>query len=74
MLNACILVKTTPVQTDEVLEAIRKVDGVRKAFIAYGRFDLIAFAKSENYDGIVKLTAAINSLEAVRSTETLVEA
>jgi DNA-binding Lrp family transcriptional regulator len=73
-MNACILVKTTPTQTDEVLSAVRKIGGVRKAFVAYGRYDLVAFADTKDYDGISKLTAQVNSITGVRSTETLVEA
>jgi len=73
-LNACILVKTTPTQTDEVLESIRKVAGVRRAFIAYGRYDLVAFVATSDYSGISQLTSRVNSIAGVRSTETLVEA
>ena len=73
-MNACILVKTTPTQTDNVLESVRKIKGVRKAFVAYGRYDLVAFADSPDYSGISKLTADVNSINGVRSTETLVEA
>ena len=73
-LNASILIKTMPTKTDDVLNATRKLKGVRKAFIAYGRYDLVAFAKVEDYAEVRKLTGAINSLEGVRSTETLVEA
>jgi DNA-binding Lrp family transcriptional regulator len=73
-LNACILIKTTPIQTDSVLEAASKLPGVRKAFVSYGRYDLVAFVRSNDYPGITKLTAKINALECVRSTETLVEA
>ncbi len=74
MLNACILIKTTPLQTDSVLQETRRLRGVRKAFVAYGRFDLIAFAETGDYPGIRKLTGAINALDGVRSTETLIEA
>ena len=74
VLNACILVKTTPTKSDEVLEESRKLPGVHKAFVAYGRFDLVVFAKSADYSAIRKLTSSINALEGVRSTETLVEA
>lgn len=73
-MNACILVKTTPVQTGEVLEAVTKIGGIRRAFVAYGRYDLIAFAQSPDYSGIAKLTSQVNSINGVRSTETLVEA
>jgi DNA-binding Lrp family transcriptional regulator len=74
LLNACILIKTTPLQTDSVLQETRSLKGVRKAFVAYGRFDMIAFAETDDYLGLRKLTGAINTLEGVRSTETLVEA
>ncbi len=65
-MDACILVKTTPVQTEEVLEAVRKIEGVRKAFIVYGRYDLISFVSSKDYAGIVKLTSQVNSISGVR--------
>jgi uncharacterized protein with GYD domain len=73
-MNACILVKTVPNQTDEVLQAVLKIRGIRKAFIAYGRYDLVAFANSPEYSGVSKLTTEVNALSGVRSTETLVEA
>ena len=73
-LNACILIKTTPVQTQEVLTKSKRLKGVRKVFIAYGRFDLVAFIEGTDYPEIRKLTGTLNSIEGVRSTETLVEA
>ena len=36
-LNACILIKTTPLHTGEVLQKTRGMKEVRKAFVAYGR-------------------------------------
>ena len=73
-LNACILIKTTPVHTDDVLQKTRAMTEVRKAFVAYGRYDLVVFASSPDYSAVRRLTSAINSLDGVRSTETLVEA
>lgn len=73
-LNACILLKTVPLQTDAVLRKVRSLKGVRKAFVAYGRYDMIAFAEATTYPEIRKLTGEINSMQGVRSTETLVEA
>ncbi len=73
-LNACILIKTTPLQTEDVLSKAQKLKGMRKAFIAYGRFDLVAFVEGTNYPAIRELTADLNSIKGVRSTETLVEA
>ena len=73
-LNACILIKTTPTQADDVLQKIRAMKSVRKVFVAYGRYDLVAFAGASDYSEIRKLTGDINALLGVRSTETLVEA
>jgi DNA-binding Lrp family transcriptional regulator len=73
-MNACILVKTLPTQTDEVLEQVRRIPGVRKAFVAYGRYDMVVFASKSNYSEIAELTTRVNSSPGVRSTETLVEA
>lgn len=73
-LNACILIKTTPLQTELVLQKTKSLKGVRKAFLAYGRYDLVAFVRVDEYGEIRKLTGEINSVQGVRSTETLVEA
>jgi uncharacterized protein with GYD domain len=73
-LNVCILIKTTPPQTDEVLLKAKKIKGVRKVFVAYGRYDLVAFAEAGTYPEVRKLSGELNSFAGVRSTETLVEA
>jgi DNA-binding Lrp family transcriptional regulator len=73
-LSACILIKTVPLQTDAVLERTKSLKGVRKAFPAYGRYDVVAFVESSGYPEVRKLTGGINSLRGVRSTETLVQA
>jgi len=74
LLNACILIKTTPLQTESVLQRAARLKSVRKTFVVYGRFDMVAFAETEDYAEIRRLTGTINGIEGVRSTETLVEA
>jgi DNA-binding Lrp family transcriptional regulator len=73
-LKACILIKTTPLQTESVLQKTKALKGVKKAFLAYGRYDLVAFVQVNEYPEIRVLTGEINSAQGVRSTETLVEA
>ena len=73
-LNACILLKLVPLQTDPVLRKVKSLKGVTKVFIAYGRYDMVAFVQAGAYPEIRKLTSEINSMAGVRSTETLVEA
>jgi DNA-binding Lrp family transcriptional regulator len=66
--------KTVPLQTEAVLRKVKSLKGVKKAFVAYGRYDMIAFAQATEYPEIRRLTGEINSMQGVRSTETLVEA
>ncbi len=72
-LNTCVLIKTTPLDADDVLEKTRKIRGVRKAFLGYGRYDIIAFGEAPDYPEIRKISELINEINGVRSTETLVE-
>jgi DNA-binding Lrp family transcriptional regulator len=73
-LNACLLIKTKPNMTHEVLADMRRVKGVRKAYVVYGRFDAVAFVEGPDYPALRELTAKINTIDGVRSTETLAEA
>ena len=73
MAKACILIKTTPNASDRVLEKLRKVKAVKKAYIAFGRWDLVALIDA-SMDEIAKISATINSMEDVRTSETLPEA
>jgi DNA-binding Lrp family transcriptional regulator len=72
-INACILIKTTPLEATDVLQKSRKVKGVRKAFLGYGRYDIIAFGEAPDYPELRKISELINEIGGVRSTETLVE-
>ena len=74
MLNAVILLKVIPTKSDLILDKVLKMDCVRKAYDAYGRFDIPIFVEVKDYQMMVEVTNAINGLEGVRSTETLLEA
>jgi uncharacterized protein with GYD domain len=74
MLNACILLKVVPTRSDLILDQVLKMDSVRKAYNSYGRFDITIFVEVKDYQMMVEVTNKINSLEGVRSTETLLEA
>ena len=74
LLNASILTKTMPTRTEKILKTVKEIKEVRKAFIAYGRFDVIVFIEASDYQQVRVVSAKINSIDGVRSTETLVEA
>lgn len=74
MLNACVLLKVVPTKADIILNAVRDIKGVRKAYFTYGRFDIVVFVEVDDYKQLRELTSLINDLNGVRSTETLAEA
>jgi uncharacterized protein with GYD domain len=74
MIEACVLLKTVPTKAEVILSELRKMTGVRKAYLTYGRFDLVAFLGVEDYQVLRAATSQINSWDGVRSTETLAEA
>lgn len=74
MLNACILLKVMPTKAPAILSAIKNLSGVRKAYFTYGRFDIAVFGEVTDYKELRVVTTKINSIEGIRSTETLPEA
>ena len=74
MLDACVLLKVVPTKANMILNTVRKITGVRKAYFTYGRFDLAVFVEAENYKKLREITTQINSIDGIRSTETLPEA
>ena len=71
MLDACILIKTVPTKVEEILTSIKKINVIKKAYIVLGRWDIVAFIETSDYKQLKTLTGEINSLDGVRSTETL---
>jgi len=74
LLNACVLLKVVPTKADIILNAVRDIKGVRKAYFTYERFDIVVFVEVDDYKQLRELTSLINDLNGVRSTETLAEA
>jgi DNA-binding Lrp family transcriptional regulator len=73
MVKACVLVKTVPNVTDKVLANIKKMSGVRKAYAAIGRWDIVVFVDASTEETRT-IAVSINSIDGVRSTETLPQA
>lgn len=70
-MDACILIKTVPIKSEDILREVKKIKEVRRAFIASGRWDIVAFLEAPDYKRLTKIIGKINSLEGIRSTETL---
>ena len=74
MLNACILLKVIPTRADKILNTVRSMNKVEKAYFTFGRFDIVIFAEVEDYKELRELANNVNGVDGVRSTETLSEA
>ncbi|MCD6538547.1 Lrp/AsnC ligand binding domain-containing protein [Candidatus Bathyarchaeota archaeon] len=72
-MNACVLLKVVPTKADLILETVKAIRSVRKAFLTYGRFDIAVFLEVEDYRELREITIRINEIDGVRSTETLPE-
>jgi len=73
MPNACILIKTIPTKLEKILKEVRQFKGATKAYIVFGRWDIVSFFEVADYHDIQSITSKINSIDGVRSTETLLE-
>ncbi|MEM4576173.1 MAG: Lrp/AsnC ligand binding domain-containing protein [Candidatus Nezhaarchaeales archaeon] len=74
MVNAVVLIKSVSTKQDELIGKLKVTEHVRKVYPCYGRFDIVAFLDAPDIDKVKLLTLKINSMDGVRSTETLLEA
>ncbi|MEM0240277.1 MAG: Lrp/AsnC ligand binding domain-containing protein [Candidatus Nezhaarchaeales archaeon] len=74
MVNAVVLIKSVATKQDELINKLKVLEYVRKVYPCYGRFDVVVFIDAPDIDKVKLLTLKINSMDGVRSTETLLEA
>jgi DNA-binding Lrp family transcriptional regulator len=76
MVVAGVLINTAPGKTKDVLEGVRKIDGVSYAYAVFGRYDIVATSKDmadlSEVAGMV--VNEICKLDGVTKTETLIVA
>jgi len=73
MPTAFVLVNTEIGSENEVLTALKKVDGVQEAHSVYGVYDIVAKIQAESIDKLKEIvTWHIRRLDKVRSTLTMI--
>jgi len=73
MPTAFVLINTEIGSEANVLETLKKVDGVDEAFAVYGVYDIIARVKADTMDKLKEIvTWRIRRLDKVRSTLTMI--
>jgi len=72
MTYGCVLINVDNGKVAQVLEKVRRIDGVIDAFECFGRFDIVVLIQANEISELAMLTAEINSIDGVDKTETLV--
>ena len=73
MPTAFVLINTEIGSEANVLETLKKVEGVDEAFAVYGVYDIIARVKADTMDKLKEIvTWRIRRLDKVRSTLTMI--
>jgi len=73
-MNSCVLIRAFAGKIRAVLDEVKKVKNVRKAFVVYGRYDVVAFVEAPDFKAIIGTSRTINTIDGIRSTETSIEA
>jgi len=72
MISAYVLIEVEPGLDRNVLEEIRKLDGVSEAYFVMGNYDIIAVIKDTSPSELKqKISKEIRSIKGVRHTYTL---
>ena len=73
MPTAFVLINTEIGSEANVLETLKKVEGVDEAFAVYGVYDIIARVKADTMDKLKEIvTWRVRRLDKVRSTLTMI--
>ena len=73
MPTAFVLINTEIGSEADVLETLKKVEGVAEAFAVYGVYDIISRVKADTMDKLKEIvTWRIRRLDKVRSTLTMI--
>jgi len=70
---ACILIRAMPGKVITVLEAVKGIEGVVRAFPVYGRYDIVAFIEASDFNSVSKISRKINAIKGIKSSETAIQ-
>ena len=68
---AFVMINTVPDEVEAVLEDVKEIRGVEKAYMLYGISDIIAEVKGENFEELWTVIIKIRKLHHILSTITL---
>jgi DNA-binding Lrp family transcriptional regulator len=69
---AGVLIRCDPQKEVEVLEALRKLEGLSYVYTLFGRYDMVALVRALDLHAASEVVGRIRAIDGVQSTETLV--
>jgi DNA-binding Lrp family transcriptional regulator len=73
MPQAFVLINVESGAEEEVVSALKKIEGVEEAYYSYGVYDIISKVKADSMEKLKDLvTRKVRTLNRVRSTLTLI--
>ena len=73
MPRAFVLINSELGSEEDVLAELKKVKGVKEAYVVYGVYDILAKVEAESMDKLKEsITRNIRQLDKVRSTLTMI--
>ena len=70
---ACVLIRALPGKVKTTLEDAKKVKNVVRAFLVYGRYDIVVFVEAPDFKSLTAASREINAIKGIKTTETAVE-
>ena len=70
MISAYILVRISATKPGEVVDKLRRIEGVKQAHVTTGPTDCIAFIEGSDQHGLGACILAIRAVEGVERTDT----
>ncbi len=72
MTTAFVMINTELGSEKEVLDEIRKIDGIKESSIVYGIHDIVAKIGADSMDKLNEIVTFVRSLDKIRASVTLI--
>ena len=69
---AGVLIRCEPQKETQVVEALRKLDGLSYLYQLFGRYDMVALVRALDLHAASEVVGRIRAIDGVTYTETLV--
>lgn len=73
MMRGAMLIKASSRAVVRLVREAKKIEGITDAYPVFGRFDVVVFVEGKDFPELKRVAAKVNSLEGIKSTETLAE-